>query len=146
VDALVEFFFKYRPIVFENSHLDLNATAMSKIGVLVLLLAALAAVVTYTRVRLRGSQADRNRLIALRVALVLVLTFMLMRPVLVVSSAFGKHNVVGVLIDDSRSMQVADMDKKQTRADIVRNLLGRPDSGLYKALSDRFTIRFLPCG
>jgi len=142
VDALVEFFFKYRPIVFRNSHLALSASTWTKLGVLVLLLAAFAIVTTYSRVRLRGTPAARSRLIAMRVALVLLLAFMLLRPVLVVSTAFGKHNVVGVLVDDSRSMQIADMAKGQTRADVVRSLLGKPDSALFQALADRFTVRF----
>lgn len=141
MDALVEFLFKYRPIVWENGHLALGASWPLKIMAIVLGLAALAVIVTYARVRVRGTQVDRRLLIAMRTSIVVVLALMLMRPILVVSAAVGRRNVVGVVVDDSRSMQIKDMDGR-SRADVVRSMLGGPDSALYKALDQRFQVRF----
>jgi uncharacterized membrane protein len=145
VDALVEFLFKYRPIVWENGHLAIGASWPTRIAVLLLGALAFAAVVTYVQVRMRGTQIDRRKLIALRAVLLLLLVFILLQPVLVVSAAVGRRNVVGVVVDDSRSMQVADMEGR-TRADVVRSLLGGADSALLKALDERFTVRFFRVG
>lgn len=145
MEAIVEFLFKYRPFVFENGHLAIGASWPTRIMVLVFGILAFAAIVTYVQVRVRGTQVDRRKLIAMRAVLLLVLVFILLQPVLVVSAAVGRRNVVGVVIDDSRSMQVKDMDGR-TRADVVRSLLGGADSSLFKALNERFTVRLFRVG
>lgn len=141
MDALVELLFKYRPIVFENGHLAFGASWLVKLMAIVLGLAAMAVIATYVRVRVRGTQTDRRRLIGMRALLLLVLVLMLLRPIWIVSAAVGRRNVVGVLLDDSRSMQVADVNGRP-RADVVRSLFGSVDSSLYKALDERFLVRF----
>ena len=52
----------------------------------------------------------RHRLIlaALRMAILALVLFCLFRPVLVIKAAVPQQNFLGVLIDDSRSMQIAD--------------------------------------
>src|SRR5206468_2997716 len=61
-------------------------------------------------------------------------------------AAVPQRNYVGVLIDDSRSMQIADVDagdaRPQSRAEMVRHLVAGPDSAIRKALSDRFLVRY----
>ena len=52
----------------------------------------------------------------LRVALLGVLLFCLLQPVLVLSSVVPQQNFVGVVIDDSRSMQLADADGRPRSA------------------------------
>jgi uncharacterized membrane protein len=131
VDALVEFLFKYRPVVFETGHIVFGTSWPMRLLVLALGALVIAAAVTYTRVRVRGAGADRYVLAGIRTLALLLLLFVLLRPVLLAS-----RDVVGVLIDDSRSMQLPDM-KGRTRADVVRSLLGSPDSSLYKALTKR---------
>ena len=64
----------------------------------------------------------------------------LFRPLLVVKAAAAQQNFVAVLLDDSRSMQIADVDG-QPRANYVKSEFGANDRGLLKALSDRFTVR-----
>ena len=51
-----------------------------------------------------------------------------------------QQNFLGVLIDDSRSMTIADRDDKP-RTDFVNQQFG-PDGPLAKALSDRFVLRY----
>ncbi len=62
------------------------------------------------------------------------------RPLLVVRAAVPQQNFLGVLLDDSRSMQIADVDG-QPRASFVKGEFGANDRGLLKALSERFTVR-----
>ena len=62
------------------------------------------------------------------------------RPLLVVKAAVPQQNFVAVLVDDSRSMQIADVNE-QPRASFVKSEFGAVDRGVLKALSDRFTVR-----
>src|SRR4029078_11755656 len=52
-----------------------------------------------------------------------------------------QQNFLGVLVDDSRSMSIADRDG-QTRAAFVQQQFGTQDSPLLRALSQRFVVRF----
>ena len=79
-------------------------------------------------------------LLALRLPGLAIVVVALMHPILVVSEAVPQRNVVGVLVDDSRSMRIADLSGT-TRADAVRHLLGTRDSSLYRALADKFVVR-----
>ena len=64
----------------------------------------------------------------------------LLRPTLVVRAAVDQQNVVAVLLDDSRSMQVPDWGG-QPRANFVRQQFGAATSPVVKALSERFLTR-----
>lgn len=114
----------------------------------VLLAAALAvvaigaAVVTYQRAPRRLTTRDRVVLTSLRAALVALLLLCLARPMLVLRAAVPHQNVVGVLLDDSRSMRIADMNG-QPRSNYVLEQFGAVDQGLRRALGERFTVRTL---
>jgi len=140
LEALFEFLFKYRPVVFEKGQLAFAAGLGTYVVVAIALAIGIPALVAYSRQRLRGGPRDRTVLLALRVAALVVLALCIFRPVLVVSEAVPQRNVVGVLVDDSRSMRIADLNGV-TRADALRHLLGGPDSALYKALADKFVVR-----
>jgi uncharacterized membrane protein len=64
----------------------------------------------------------------------------LFRPLLVVRAASPQQNFIAVLLDDSRSMQIADLDG-QPRASYVRSEFGDQTRGILQALSSRFTVR-----
>ena len=66
----------------------------------------------------------------------------LLRPMLVLRAAVPHQNVVGVLLDDSRSMRIADVNG-QPRSTYVQQEFGSADAGLRKALGERFTVRTL---
>ena len=140
MEALFEFLFKYRPVVFEKGRLAFAAGLGTYVVVAIVLAIGIPALVAYSRQRLRGGPRDRAVLLALRSAALAVLVLCIFRPVLVVSEAVPQRNVVGVLVDDSRSMRIADLNGV-ARADALRHLLGGPDSALYKALADKFVVR-----
>ena len=140
-EPLFEFLFKYRPLIFEQGELALRA---SWVGFLALGAAAAAGYLTlrtYLAVRGNSQRLDRAVLTAIRIAALGVLAFCLLRPVLVLSSVVPQENFLGVLIDDSRSMQIADRDETP-RYEFVRRQLGAADSELRAALADRFALRF----
>jgi hypothetical protein len=111
---------------------------------MVLLLAAavigVPAVLSYATVRGKSSRRDRLVLGALRVAALAVVVFCLFRPMLLLSEAVPQRNYVGVLIDDSRSMQIADRDGR-ARRDWVAHAFGGPDSAILKSLREKFIVR-----
>jgi hypothetical protein len=109
-------------------------------------LIGIPAILTYAAVRGKSTRRDRLILGALRGTAILLVVFCLFRPMLLLSAAVPQRNYVGVLIDDSRSMQIADVDagdaRPQTRGDVVRHLVAGPDSSIRKALGDRFLVRY----
>ena len=140
MEALFEFLFKYRPVVFEKGRFAFAAGPATYIVITIALAVAVPALIAYARLRMRGGPRDRAVLLALRLAGLAIVVVALMHPILVVSEAVPQRNVVGVLVDDSRSMRIADLSGT-TRADAVRHLLGTRDSSLYRALADKFVVR-----
>ena len=74
-------------------------------------------------------------LVALRLLLVAVLLFCLIRPTLILKAAVPQQNFLGVLIDDSRSMAIADRDG-QPRSQFVQRELSGPNAALLKTLPE----------
>ena len=102
-------------------------------------MAALATVLTYRSAPGDASWLDRTVLITLRLCLVGLVLFCLFRPVLILRAAVPQQNFLGILLDDSRSMRVADHDGKP-RGEFV-NATFSPDSPVMKALSSRYAVR-----
>src|SRR6187399_1202572 len=125
---LFQTLFKYPAFVFEQGDFRF---AMSRSGMLVLLAAAAiagGALVTYRGMTRDGDQPrDRPILIALRLGVIAVLLFCLFRPLLVLKAAVPQQNFLGIIIDDSRSMTIADSDGKP-RTDFVNANLGQASS------------------
>jgi uncharacterized membrane protein len=138
-EALFRFFFEHSPAMFAQGEIRWTAWTGAFVAVAVTAVAIAAALVSYRASR-RVPFRDRLVLTTLRVALLLLVLACLFRPVLVVRAAVPQQNVVGVLLDDSRSMQIADMDGG-SRSQFVQSAFGAPDSGTLKALADRFAVR-----
>ncbi len=139
-ESLFQFFFEYRPAVFQQGDFRFSPPAGAEFAAVIVVAAVVLAFISYRVVRSRIEWKQRAALAVLRlVALAVVLTC-LFRPVLIVKAAVAQQNVIGVLVDDSRSMQIAD-GNGGTRADFVRKTFGSADTAMMKALSDRFLIR-----
>lgn len=138
--SVFEFLFKYRPVVFERGQLVFT-TGWAVYAALALgLLVAAPAIVSTLRLRAGTQPHERMIVAALRGTAVLLLGICLLRPALLVKAAEPQRNVLAVLVDDSRSMRIADVDGR-ARADYVRRAFGGPDSALLKALGERFVVR-----
>jgi uncharacterized membrane protein len=141
LDSLFEAFFSYRPVVFQQGEFRFDVTTASLVATLIVAVIVGLAVLTYRRVRVNeGRLRDRVILTSLRVAALALVLFCLFRPTLIVRAAVDQQNVVAVLLDDSRSMQIPDLGGKP-RGAFVKEQFGLPDSPLLKALSDRFLVR-----
>jgi uncharacterized membrane protein len=94
--------------------------------------------------RLRGGKA--RALVGVRLLLLLVIAVCLARPMLVLRTAVPQESFVGVLVDDSRSMTIADAPDAP-RGEAALRLLGVengelvPGAGLLGALGERFKVR-----
>jgi uncharacterized membrane protein len=140
LDSVFQLLFTYRPVVFQQGDFRLAPSAGSWVAAILVLAAMAATVLTYRAARARGgSGRHRAVLIGLRVATLALMLFCLFRPVLVVRAAVSQQNFLGVLIDDSCSMQIADVDG-QPRGAFVRDRFA-PESAVMKALADKFVIR-----
>ena len=140
-ESLFEFLFKYRPLIFEQGTFALRASWFGLLAAGAAAAGAFLTFRTYLQVRGNSRPLDRAVLTAVRIAALAVVAFCLLRPVLVLSSVVPQENFLGILIDDSRSMQIADTDETP-RLDFVREQLGTPESTLRTALAERFALRF----
>jgi len=138
-ESLFQFLFDYRPQVFRQGAFHFAPPAGTPVAGAVVIVALAIAFISYRLLRSRVEWRRRAVLGVLRVAALAILLFCIFRPVLVVRAAVAQQNVVGILIDDSRSMQLA--DENGSRGDLIRRTFGNPDSPVMKALSDRFLVR-----
>ena len=140
MDAVVEFLLKYRPAAFSRGTLAFDPVFPIWVVLLLALLAAVAAILGLVRRRSSLSGLGSTALGALRLAAVALLAWCLCRPVLVVAESLKQRNVVAVLVDDSRSMRIADVNG-QPRALQVQTLAGGQDSALLRVLAERYQVR-----
>jgi uncharacterized membrane protein len=139
-DAIFRLLFNYRPVVFQTGEFRLAPTTGSYVAAAVVLAAIAITILTYRAARAESGSGHRAALAVLRLATLLLVLFCLFRPVLVVKAAVPQQNFLGILIDDSRSMQISDVNG-QARGAFVRQSLMGPDATALKALSGRFVLR-----
>ena len=142
-ESVVQFLFKYPSRVFERGDFVLSPV----IPPLLLGIAALAAVavVAYMYRQVKGVPL-RDRLIlgGLRVIALLLVIGCLLRPTVVLSSAVPQRNLLAVVLDDSRSMKLKDVDG-DSRLAAEQKLLA-DSSDIVRRLSERFALRFFRFG
>jgi uncharacterized membrane protein len=138
---LFQKFFDYPPEVFEQGKLAFGGMISPQVLVLALPLLAVVVWFAYRLVAPRTSPAAWRTVVALRLALLAVLLFILADPVL--RWMHSRTDVfTAVLVDTSRSMAIADVPAGGaapiSRIDAAKQLLlgkGAGDSGLLKALA-----------
>ena len=146
VERLFRFLFKYPPLVFQQGDFAWGVSRP------VLLAVAgrrrpsrRAALLTYRGVAGDEPPRDRVVLVGLRLAaLARAARSACSGPTLILKAAVPQQNFLGVLVDDSRSMTIADRDG-QPRSD-VRAAAARParTRRCSTALSQRFVAALLP--
>ena len=140
LDSVFQLLFTYRPVIFQQAEFRLVPSAGSYVAAALVAVAVAGTILTYLAARARGG-VGRHRivLIGFRVAILALMLFCLFRPVLIVRAAVSQQNFVGVLVDDSRSMQIADVDGQPRGAFVQRQF--SPEAPVMKALSDKFVVR-----
>ena len=138
-EALFRFFFEHSPAMFAQGEIRWAAWTGSFVALAATTVAIAAALASY-RAGGRLAWRDRAVLTTLRVALLLVVLACLFRPVLIVRAAVPQQNVVGVLLDDSRSMRIADAGGRP-RGAVLQEAFGAANQGTLAELADRFAVR-----
>ena len=139
MEQVVSFLFKYREALFSKSQFGFGARpSVLLIAALTVGLGALIYFI-YTGPSIRLSKGWRAGLISLRVILISLFIFCLMRPVIVVPSVVPQSSYLAVLMDDSASMNLPD-EGNRTRLDSVKQLM-TGGSKFYTALADKFKVR-----
>ena len=139
-EALFQALFTHRPVVFQQGDFQFNISTGSLVAAGLVLAVMAVAILTYRGVRGKGTLRDRIILTGLRMAALGVVLFCLLRPTLIERASVAQQNVVAVLLDDSRSMQIPDWNR-QARGEFLRQEFGAADRPLIKSLSDRFLVR-----
>src|SRR6476620_3519989 len=134
---LFNFLFKYPAFVFRQGDFTFATSRTGMIVLTVVAAIAAASLISYRAIKSEGHPRERAVLVAIRLALLVLIVFCLLRPSLILRAAVPQQNFLGVLIDDSRSMTIADSNEKP-RTDFVTQQFGKPDSPLLAALSQRF--------
>jgi uncharacterized membrane protein len=136
-DRLFTLLFKYQPVVFEQGDVAFGPPRPALLAVLAVAASAAVVLLAYRRAPRAGARAV---LVTLRLTALAVVLLALLRPVLVVRAVEPQRNFLAVLVDDSRSMAIAD-DGGAPRSAFVRDGF---DAGgaLRSALASRFALRF----
>jgi uncharacterized membrane protein len=143
LEAVFTFLFKYPPRVFQRGEL-LFAPVIPRLALVAGLAAALLLVWLAAR-GLKGTRpVDRMVIGAMRIAVFAVLAGCLLRPALALTSAVPQRNVLAIALDDSRSMQIRDVDT--TRRVAAEQRVFADSAVLVKRLSDKFALRFFRFG
>jgi uncharacterized membrane protein len=138
LQGLWEFLFKYPPLVYQKGQLGFSALPAWTLVLGVALLGAAAW--TYLRHSGRVGRRDRAILLVVRTAILAILLVVLARPVLRIPVSLPQENYLGVLIDDSRSMRIADGSAGPRGAQMLRALNG-PNSSVLHDLAQRYRLR-----
>lgn len=139
MDAVLTFLFKYPSRVWERGEFVWSPVVPWWLVAIAAALALAVVVVAYGRVR-GVPPRTRVALVAMRTAALFIVVGCLLRPTLVVSSAVSQRNLLAIVLDDSRSMQITDV-AGGTRAAAVERAFA-DSASLVQALSDRFALRF----
>src|SRR3954467_11492296 len=133
--SIFEFFFKYKPIIYQKGHLAFQLLGSRWLFVLFMLAAAALAYFAY-----KGVARDKYSvgLVALRAASFAVLAFIFLRPVLNISTVLPQESYLAVVIDNSESMKIKD-DGQIARSDQLQKQF--ETTNFFKRLSDKFKIR-----
>jgi len=139
MDRVFEWLFKYPPVVFERGEFSFAAfSSTSARAALVVALLGSAYVIVR---RARQSLPRRMKLLLLgpRLGALALVLFCLLQPVVIVPSVVPHTATVAIVVDDSLSMRIPDVEGR-SRAEAVRALLAT-DGPFWRALAAKFAVR-----
>ena len=141
METIFEFLFKYRLLLFQEGDFTFASPWPALLILGGVALVTIPALFTYGAARGDSQRLDRAVMAAIRLGLVAILVFILFQPTLMLTSVVPQRNFVGILIDDSQSMRIADEDG-MARSDFVQSTFGSEGSELLTSLSEKFALRF----
>jgi uncharacterized membrane protein len=133
--SIFEFFFKYKPIIYEKGHLAFQLLGPRWLFLLFIVAAAGAAYFAY-----RSVARDKYALglVALRAITFTILAFIFLRPVLNISTVLPQESYIAVVVDNSESMKIKD-DGQVARSDQL--LKQFETTSFFKKMNEKFKTR-----
>ena len=110
------------------------------IAIVLFLLIPLVVWFLYRRTTRPVTRRWKNLLIGLRSAVLMLLLLLLMRPVITTFEVNPQETYLAVLVDDSASMQIADVAGFESRQQAVADVL-YGEGGIVEGLADRYQVR-----
>src|SRR5688572_3526130 len=138
--SLFEFFFKYRPIVYEKGRLTFQLLASRWMFIPLALVAIAVAIYFYQRV---AKEKLSLGMIVMRSMVFIILLFMFLQPVMNVSQVLPQDSYMAVVIDTSQSMNIKD-DGETSRAE--KMLKKFEETNFLKELEKKFKVRLIQFG
>src|SRR6185295_7542279 len=126
--SLARLLFGHERAVFSNGQFSFDVRPRLWLIIPAAILLGAFIYYVYVRPRLRVSKSTTVLLAALRAALIVLVAFMLLKPVVVVSSVVPRSSYVALAIDDSLSMKLQDTPGRATRLDYAKQMLLAPAS------------------
>ncbi len=143
---MFQLLFKYPGTVFTKGRfVFLSARPAWLLLVLILVAAGVLALLIRARLRDAAPRLHSRRAVAvwgMQSALVALILFLLWQPVILISELSSQQNIIAVVVDDSRSMAIADDNGKTREAAALAALEGSLLAGLRK----RFQVRIYRLG
>jgi uncharacterized membrane protein len=135
--SLARLLFGHERAVFANGHFGFDLRP--RLWLILLFAVLLGAFIysVYVRPSFRLKKHTTVILASLRAALIVLVAFMLLKPVVVVSSVVPRSSYVAMAIDDSLSMKLQDTPGRLTRLEYAKQmLLATPASGKNSFLAN----------
>jgi len=139
MDRVFEWLFKYPPVVFERG--EFSFAAFSSTSAQAALVAATlgSAYLIVRRARQPLPRRVKIVLLGLRLSALALLIFCILQPVVIVPSVIPHTATVAIVVDDSLSMTIPDVNGR-SRAEAVGALLS-PEGAFWRALTAKFAVR-----
>jgi uncharacterized membrane protein len=133
--SIFEFFFKYKPIIYEKGHLAFQLLGSRWLFLLFIIASIVGAWFAYRKV-----PKDKYSFgpILLRALTFIVLLFIFMRPVLELTTVLPQESYLAVVVDNSESMKIKD-DGQVARSDQLLKQLEA--TNFKKRLEEKFKVR-----
>ena len=139
---MAEFLLKYSPVIFKEGELAFRSlpSLLTLLGIVVLLVVVLLMV--YKKTTLQVSRIMKGTFIGLKFAVIALLLFMVLEPIVTVSTVVPRKSSLVVLVDDSKSMTIKDAQNQVSRSAFSKRLIGNETApGLIADLEKNFKIR-----
>ncbi|GBC78475.1 hypothetical protein HRbin08_01971 [bacterium HR08] len=139
MNRVFEWLFKYPPVVFERGEISFAALSSTSAWMAFGAVALGGAYMIVRRVRQPLPRRLKILLIGFRFGAFALLIFCLLQPVVIVPSVIPHSATVALLVDDSLSMGIPDVEGR-SRLEAVRALLA-PESPFWRRLTAKFHVR-----
>ena len=140
--SLARLLFGHERAVFTNGQFGFDVRPRVWLLILLAILVGVFIYFVYVRPRLRVGRRMTVVLATLRTALIALVIFMLLKPVVVVSSVVPRSSYVALAIDDSLSMKLQDTPGRATRLDYAKQMLLSPPASGKSSFISRLEEKF----